>query len=515
MMNTAVNALSVAFNQTKTQNNANAFKSSNDALVDLFAFGGAMRNHLGSTDIGQLAVKAFLEDKLAALRIMFYLRDIRGGQGERDTFRQMIEAISVLDFKVISKNLHLVSEYGRWDDLIEFYFNPLLKDDVKKIIETQLQEDIINMLANKPISLLGKWMPSVNTSSKETKAKARILCKELGVSEANYRRTLSKLRAHLDILERRMTAKEFDKIDYQHVPSQAMHKHKKAFSRNDGIRFGKYLNEVSSGKKTIKSEALYPYQIIHEMIQTSALSPFYSFHSKNNIGITEDVIQVWNEQWKALPNFITNPEENSIAVVDVSGSMMLVGPITPMAVAVSIGLYLSERAKGPFANKIITFSAEPELVQVCGNNILERAYSIMGSKWGMNTNIEAVFDTILNAAINAKMNPKDMINRIYIVSDMEFDECACNNGKSILGDSLFRQIRNKYTTVGYDMPELVFWRVNVINNQVPMTVDDRGIIMVSGLSPSIFKHLMAGEILDAKTIVNEIVNSERYQAITI
>lgn len=508
----SVNMLSAAFNQSKTQNNADAFKSSNDALVDLFTLGGAMRGNWG-IDICQLASNAFLQDKLSALKILFYLRDIRGGQGERDTFRQMIEAVSVLDSVAISKNLHLVPEYGRWDDLIEFYFNPLLKNVARKIIKTQLEEDILNMNLNKPISLLAKWMPSINTSSDDTRYKARILSKDFGFSEANYRKTLSKLRAHLNILERQMSAKKFNEIDYSQVPSQAMHKHKKAFIRNDGVRFNQYLADVASGKQEIKSAALYPYQIISEMMEKGFLNTF-SFNGlyRDNLQEIANLIKVWNEQWKALPNFITNPEENSIAVVDVSGSMTG----QPMAVAISIGLYLSERSKGVFADKIITFSENPEFVQVRGNNILERATSIIRSSWGMNTNVEAVFDNILKAAIDNNVSPKDMINRVYIISDMEFDQCACGNMNSRnVGNSLFRQIRDRYNDAGYNMPELVFWRVNVINVQVPMTIDDRGITMVSGLSPSIFKHLMAGKILDAKGIIDEVINSERYSAITL
>jgi hypothetical protein len=305
------------------------------------------------------------------------------------------------------------------------------------------------------------------------------------------------LRRAIRVVEVAMSAKVYDAIEYQKVPSQAMLKYSNAFIRNDKEGFIRYLDDVKSGRAKVNADTIYPQQIIHEIWKTNIDS------------------SMADSLWNNMPDFINEAEENAIAVVDVSGSMSG----TPMEVAVGIGMYLAERAKGPYANKFITFSESPQMVEIKGKDIVDKANGIRDADWQMNTNIEAVMDQILQTAIDTNCNAEEMITKLYIISDMEFDSAvdAGYSDQDVLAhdEVLFKQLNERFEESGYKMPNIVFWNVDSRNNNFPMSMDERGFLNVSGYSPSIFKNLVNNTIVSPIEFMMEILNAERYRQIEI
>ncbi|MBO7676102.1 MAG: DUF2828 family protein, partial [Erysipelotrichaceae bacterium] len=250
-------------NYTLTENDALAFESTKSALVDLFAIAGAMRERDDSEIIDKFA-KAMAEDNLLATRIAFYTRDVRGGLGERRTGRLMLHYLAVNYPAIFRKNLEYIVDYGRWDDLV--YLLKDMPDDIVNIIRKQLEQDLKDMADNKPVSLMAKWLPSVNTSNYETVKMGRYLAKELGMSEKQYRKTLSSLRRYINVVEVNLSAKRYEDIIYPEVPSLAMNRYRKAFKRNDEERFDDYLQKVSTGEAKINASVLYPYDIVEKYL---------------------------------------------------------------------------------------------------------------------------------------------------------------------------------------------------------------------------------------------------------
>lgn len=452
-------------NKTVTENNAVTLRSTNNLLVDFFALAGATRNN---QELGlDLFKKAFAFDKLSAIRVLFYLRDVRGGQGERQLFRNCLAYLAEYEKDTCDKLVQHVPEYGRWDDLFVLQIETFLP-----LVHKQLSDDFDT---DTP-SLLAKWMPSENTSSKETRTLARGMIKALGTNPKEYRKTLSTLRKKIKLVEQKMSQKEWGSIEYSKVPSQAGLKYRKAFYRNDETRYQTYLDSVNRGEEKINTSTLYPHQVYKAVGTPGA-----------------------EEMWTNLPDYTQG--KNAIVVADVSGSMMG----DPIAVSVSLALYFAERNEGQFKDHFITFSGNPVLQKINGSTLRDKMNSIERAEWGMNTNLYRVFEVLVNTAVHTKADPKEMPETIYIISDMEFDQCADLTN--------FEAIDALYTNTDYKRPNLVFWNVDARNKQVPVEHDQRGVTLVSGLSPSTFK--MAVENLSPEELVAQVVNSERYAKIEI
>ncbi len=457
-------------NKTRTENNAVAYASTLDACLDFFALGGAKRDK--QKQVEQLFSRAYNQDKQTALRILFYLRDIRGGQGERQSFRTCLANLYKNDLSVFEKIIAFVPEYGRWDDLIAFIDN----EKVIELIKNQLVLDN----QNQQVSLLGKWLPSENCSNQEQRKLARRLAKKLDLRLSQYRKTLVNLRKKINILETKMSSKEWSEINYDKLPSQAFAKHTKAFRRHDEERFEEYLQAVEKGEKKVNTATLYCYQIIN-LLRSDAKSA--------------EVL------WNNLPDYTAG--ENAIVVADVSGSMSG----TPMNMSVSLALYFAERNRGVFHNYFMTFSERPQLVQIQGQTLEQKVHNIETAHWEMNTNLEAVFDTILQAAVRDKSPQEDMPSVIYIISDMEFDQCCRKTNKTI-----FKNAKQRFENKGYRLPQVVFWNVASRSNQtLPVTKDDTNVVLVSGASQITFELAVAGK--SPLEFMQEVVNSERYQQI--
>lgn len=471
-------------NYTLTENGAFALNSSSDALVDLFAISGAMRERKDE-NIAMMFAKAMAEDNLLATKLAFYTRDVRGGLGERRTGRVMLKYLAENYPAIFRKNLEYVADYGRWDDLV--YLLDDTSDVIVPLLKKQLEEDLRAMKDMKPVSLLAKWLPSVNTSNKETVRKGRYLAKAFGMSEKEYRKTLSALRDYLNVVEVNMSAKNYEDIIYPEVPSKAMNKYRNAFRRNDEERFSDFLNKVEKGEEKINSSVLYPYDIVEK----------YLYQSKG-----ED--KVLEEQWKALPNYVEG-ENRFLVMADVSGSMSG----RPMATSVGLAMYFAERNKGPFANTFMTFSARPELVTIKGKNLFEKIRFIENAHWDMNTDLEAAFRLLLYTAVKYRTPKEEMPTSIVVITDMEIDQCTS-------GDRLFYdQMKKKFEDKGYDMPNVVFWNVNARNNTYHASFDRKGVQLASGQSVTVFESLVKGVSLTPYEYMVSVLNEERYERITV
>jgi hypothetical protein len=322
------------------------------------------------------------------------------------------------------------------------------------------------------------------------------------MSPRQYRKTLSALREKINVLERTISKNEWENVTYEHVPSKAGLKYRKAFRRHDGARYDGFIKAVAAGEKKINVKDLFPYEIVEQ-----AMGAMWNDHGEAS---TLDVM------WNNLPNYFGETNTRGLVVADVSGSMSG----RPMGVSISLAIYTAERNQGPFHNKFITFSGRPTLQSVVGKDIVEKVRNLASAEWEMNTNIQAVFDLVLTTAIRNKLTSEDLPTHLYIVSDMEFDQATSgghfgDRGHGIVGEKLFQMINRQFTEAGYKMPMLVFWNVNSRHEQQPMSMDERGFQMVSGCSPSIFTSLLKNEAVSAYDLMLDVLNGERYSKITI
>ncbi|MBQ3345799.1 MAG: DUF2828 family protein [Synergistaceae bacterium] len=470
-------------NYTLTENLALTHKSTLSDCLDLFATIGALRNsHPG--EIITRFMRAFTEDRDMAAKIAFYGRDIRGGLGERRTFRVILQWLAENSPSTISKNISLIPEYGRYDDILEL-LGTKCEQSALSLIASQLKSD---MDSESP-SLLAKWLPSVNASSSETRQKALAVAKTLGMSLKDYRQTLSKLRAKLKIIENNLRTKDYT-FDYSKQPSKAMFKYRAAFSRNDNERYMAFLDDVSAGKATLHTGTLTPYEIIRPILDT---------------GLNADEINAINTTWNAQEDFTNG--ENAIVVVDGSGSMYGGRNVSPISVALSLGIYFAERNKGEFHNHFITFSMTPQLVEIKGTNIYEKVKYCASFNEVANTNIQAVFELILSTAVKHNVPQSELPSTIYIISDMEFDYC---NNADITNFDYAKKI---FAEHGYKLPNVVFWNVESRNTQQPVTMNEQGVTLVSGASPRVFAMIKSGN-LSPMSFMLDVLNSERYRNIT-
>lgn len=486
------------FNESVTENGAVGYRTTGKALLDI-NFAVASLRSANEGEIARRFQAAFLENKVLAMKWLFFARDVRGGLGERRLFRTAMKYIAKYEPEMARKVVGLIPEYGRYDDLWSLLDDNELRPYVVEFVSQQLTEDVANSRNRKPISLLGKWMPSANASSATTKRYAKILRNALEMKESEYRRTLSALRRYTDVVEVKMSAKMWGEIDYEAVPSRANLIYNGAFLRNDEERRRAFLASLEKGEARINASTLFPYDIVHQYCNGG-----YGRSPKSYDATIEAL-------WKNLPDLVQGCG-NTIVVADGSGSMMSrVGSsgVTALEVANSLAIYFAERSSGEFKNKYITFSSRPQLVDFSrGQSLRDKISIALGHSEISNTNIEAVFDLILNTAIRNNMRQEDIPANILIISDMEFD-CA-TTGR--IGANLFKTIEAKYRGHGYKLPRLVFWNVNSRTNTIPVRENDMGVALVSGFSVNICKMVMSGKT-DPFECLLETLNTPRYQPV--
>ena len=495
-------------NETQlTENGAVGYKTTGKKILDLNFSVTSLRNR-SDKDIVSKFVDAFYEDKMLAMKWLFYCRD-REAVGERRIFRVVIKYLAENHPDIAKAILELVPAYGRYDDVLCLLDTELMTD-VVEMLKVQLNNDAKNMLENKPVSLLAKWLPSPNTSSKETRRFAKIIYKTIGMTERQYRKTLVALRKYLNVVEVAMSSKEWGAIDYSAVPSRANLVYNAAFLRNDEERRREYLNALSRGDKDVKINAgvLFPHDIVHK-------------YTEGRSRVQNPLDATLEELWKALPDYVQGAG-NTICVADGSGSMTSrVGNTTVscLDVANALAIYFSERSSGQFKDNYITFSERPQLVDFSNATTLRQKLEIASKHNEVaNTNIEAVFQLILRTAINRGMSQDELPQNILILSDMEFDEGATTNRSrdswSVYRPTttLFDKIEKEYAEYGYKLPRLVFWNICSRTGTIPVKENDLGVALVSGFSPAIVKMVLSNST-DPFECLLEQLNAERYAAV--
>lgn len=482
-----------------TENGAVGFRTTGRKLLDLNFSTASLRNATDEQIINNF-MDAYWENPELAMRWLFYCRDIRGGLGERRTFRVILKHLAQDKPDVVRSVIKLAAAYGRWDDLW-CLLDTGLKNDVLAVVQEQINEDRVNMKKNAPISLLAKWLKSSNASSAETKRYAEILREGLGLSSRNYRKMLSEMRKYLDVVERKMSAKQWSEINYESVPSRANLIYNSAFLRNDEERRREYLNALERGEVKINAGTLFPHDIVHKYVDTDWFNRYVLTTNNSTL----------ESLWKALPDTVQG-DGNTIVVADGSGSMYntVGGDVTALDVANALAIYFSERASGEFKDKYITFSSRPQLVDFSNAKTLRDKIQIaLGHSEVADTNIEATFDLILRTAVNGNMSQEDMPKNILIISDMEFNAAVGFNEPN---ETLFATIAKKYAKYGYKLPRLVFWNVNSRTGTIPVKENKLGVALVSGFSVNIVNMVMSDK-LDAYECLLDVLNSERYDPI--
>lgn len=498
------NVLNEDHNISVTENGAVGYKTTGTALLD-FNFKVSSYRNKSEEEIIKDFMKVFYEDKLTATKFLFYIRDREEGLGERRLFRVIIKHLANTEPAIITSLIPVVAEYGRFDDLLEL-FDTEFEFDVIYYFEKQITSDLKNKLDKKPISLLAKWLPSINASSKVQRERAKKIARGFEMTEKGYRSMLSDLRKYIDVTERKMCANEWDKIKYENVPSRANLNYNDAFLRHDEERRRAFLGQVEKGEKKIHAGKLYPHDIVHKYTDTRTW--------RSDLNPLDTTLE---QLWKALPE---KEIANTLVVADGSGSMTSsVGNtnVTCLDVANALAIYFAEHNKGEFKNTYITFSERPQLVKFSEKDSLhDKIGKCLAHNEIANTNIKAVFELILDTAIKNKLSQAEMPKNILIISDMEFDSCVqCG---ADLWDApkpttrLFKVIENKYIASGYKLPKIVFWNVCSRTGTIPLKQNELGVALVSGFSTNIADMVM-NDKLDPLEILLDKLNTKRYQRI--
>ena len=503
-MNKLLENLKEQENLTYTTNGACTYKSTMSKVYDLFAKGAAMRN-ASDSDCIMLFKQAYNEDAELALKCLFWLRDIRGGQGERRFFRLCLKWLATYYREEAINLIRLVPEYGRYDDLFELFDTP---------IEAEMMGYIQYVIVKDEDHLVYKWMPSINTSSKNTQERGRKFARAFGMSEKSYRKMLTEGRKACNLVETLMSQNEWDKIAFDKLPSRAGILYSKAFARREETK-ERYAEFMKKDTTSVNAGTLYPYDVVKK-----ALEVMNSELSYRHIPVALDNVErlAANKYWDNLTDYFSDATLNALCVCDTSGSMTCSyggKGIRPIDVAISLSLYTAERAKGPFQGHYISFSSRPQLIEIDGVDFCDKVARIYRTNLCENTNIEATFDLILNTAIRNHLSQNELPESLIIVSDMQFDSARGHSSWRSIDDStvtLMERIEQKWNAIGYKMPKLIFWNVNAAyEGSIPMK-DQYGITFVSGASPSIFKSILTGKT--GQELMLEALMSERYKPIT-
>ena len=483
-------------NFTHTENGALTHATSGCACLDLFATIGALRRATPRT-IENRFLRAYTEDPDRAMKLLFFARDIRGGLGERKVFRIILRWLAENHPDSIRKNLAQIAEFGRWDDVLALIDTPC-EDDAIDLIWHQLEADLKALDLGGEVSLLAKWLPSVNASSEKTVKLAKRIARQLGYNDAEYRKILVKLRSRIRIIENNLRQRDYT-FDYSAQPSKAMFKYRRAFRRNDGERYAEFLQKVQKGEATLHADTLMPYELVDPYLKADLWSFRHGGYMKD---ISQEERDTLNATWASLPHF--GSDENALAVIDTSGSMYCTNSPRPASVALSLGLYFAEHNKGKFANHFITFSQRPRLIELKGDTFTDRLEYAASFSEVANTNIQKVFELILKAAVKNRIPQEEMPETLYIISDMEFDRCA--DGAEMTN---FEYARKLFEKKGYRLPRVVFWNVASRNAQQPVTQNEQGVALVSGCTPRLFSMVAEGRLSPLGYML-EVLNSQRY-----
>lgn len=461
----------------ETANGAVTNVSSLNKNVDLFFLGGASRGK----DIANVFAGALVEDPEVAVRVLQWARDVRGGAGERQTFRDLFLYLIISDEPLAERLMAKIPEIGRWDDILIAFGSNLERKALRMIAAALTAGN----------GLCAKWMPRQGKEAGKIRSYMKLQPKD-------YRRLLVPMSK---TVEQKMCARKWNDIKYEHVPSVAAARYQKAFGKHDPVGYGSYKEKLTKGETTINAGAVYPYDVLRSLKAGDKV--------------------VANAQWTALPNYLEGSNESILPIVDVSGSMCqpVAGSkvIQAIDVAISLGLYLSERNNGIFKDQFVTFSGSPQLVELKGD--LNQRYTQMShADWAMNTDIQKVFKLLLKSAVTHKVDQSQMPTKLLILSDMEFDSCVTMNSTSAgrfasgstINVSAMEMIEAEYSAAGYKVPGIIFWNLAGRSGNSPVTYNKVGAALVSGFSPSIVKSVLGGDDLSPIGIMLKTVMIDRY-----
>lgn len=481
-----------------TENGALGYETTGSALVDINFAVASLRTESEKKIIDRF-LRAFYEDKALAMKWLFFLRDVRGGLGERKTFRIIMRYLAETAPDMIEGLVEIMAEYGRFDDLLCLFDTPVEKKAME-VLKAQLEEDVANMACGEGISLCSKWMPSNNASSLESKKMAANLQNFMGLTAKEYRKLLALLRGYSNVTEVYMSANRWDEIEYTAVASKANVLYRNAFLLHDKERRENYLEAVKNNKAVIHAGVLMPHEIVAQ----------YTVRNGWRMQVTAEDAAL-EALWKNLSDTVAGAD-NILCVVDGSGSMLCPvgnGTITALHVSNALGIYFAERLKGVYHNKFITFSRSPKYVDlsVC-RTLREKLELAFANSDCTNTNLEATFQLILETAVKHRLTQKELPQTVLVISDMEFDAAmfGCNQ------NTLFETIRKQFARYGYKMPKLVFWNVNSRTNVIPVSENELGVGLVSGFSVNVCNMVLSNE-LEPYVCLKKILDGNRYKEV--
>lgn len=493
-----MNFAEAAKNETKfttTENGALALNTTSNALLDFYSVVGALRK-ADDNRIFRLFEEAYKEDPLYAVKALFYARDIRSGLGERSVFRKLLKYCADYHKEAIKNNITLIPEYGRYDDLYSLIGTDL-EDLMWDYMKVRFASDLEAMSNNKPVSLLAKWVKSADASSPNTRKLGIYTAKKLGYTVQDFKKKYKSLRKYIDVTERKMSANQWGDINYSTVPSRCMLLNKNAFKKHDAERFYSFSKKAVNGDVKVNSGTLYPYDIIEQIP--------YRFNS--NVEDDAGNLDILNAQWNQLPNYV-EPGTNAIVVADTSGSMTG----RPMNSAIALAIYFAQRNTGAYHGLWMTFSENPSFQTIKGERLEQIIDAMNFWGWGLNTDMEAAFDLILDTAIENKVPQEDMPKSIIVISDMEIDTATWGTGRTW---TFYDKMSAKYETYGYKIPNVVFWNVKSSHDVYHSDATRKGVQLISGHSVSSFKNVIDCAGMTPVEAMYNVLNADRYKPISV
>ena len=475
---------------TRTENGAVALNTTGDPRLDFFGTAGSLRT-ADQARITRLFSEAWKADPLFATKIAFYARDVRGGLGERQTFRTILQYMAKYHPEGLRPNLDLIGVYGRYDDLYCLIGTPM-ENEMWAAMKKQFEEDRQNLEAGNAVSLLAKWIKTADASSDKTRKLGILTAGKLGYSVYDFKRLVRAMRRRIGVVEALMSAGRWDEIRYSAVPSRAMMIYRNAFMKHDADRYGKFVQKALNGQETIHSAALFPYDIVEKVMNMS----WSGFRIAEN-----DTLEA---QWRQLPDYV-EAGTNALVIADTSGSMYG----RPMATSVGLAVYFAERNTGPYHNMFMSFSGTSRVQILKGETLAQKISSMDMHDWACNTNLEAAFMHVLEIAVKNHVAQKDMPKSLIVISDMEIDNCGNKDW------TFYEKMSQKFRKFGYHIPNIIFWNVASRHDIFHADKKRAGVQLVSGQSASVFRQVMQCVGLNPVEAMEKIINSERYAAVTV
>ena len=475
---------------TRTENGAVALNTTSDARLDLFGTVGSLRG-AEKERITRLFSEAWKVDPLFATKIAFYARDVRGGLGERQTFRTLLQYMAKVHPAALRLNLDLIGVYGRYDDLYCLIGTPL-EDEMWAAMKKQFEEDRQNLQEGNAVSLLAKWIKTADASSEKTRKLGILTAQKLGYSVYEFKRLVRAMRKQIGIVEALMSAGRWEEIRYFAVPSRAMMIYRKAFMKHDGERYGQFIQKAVAGEEKIHSATLYPYDIVEKVMGMGWI----------RCTIRED--ETLEAQWRQLPDYVEKGT-NALVIADTSGSMHG----RPMATSVGLAVYFAERNTGAYHNMFMSFSGTSRIQVLKGETLAQKIGSINMSDWQNNTNLQAAYDHVLEIAVANHISAEEMPKSLIVISDMEIDYCGDRNW------TFYEKMARRYADYGYQIPNIIFWNVASRHDVFHADKSRIGVQLVSGQSASVFRQVMQCVGMTPVEAMEKTINSERYAAIAV